>query len=168
VQSNLEEIISYMENKFRPYEVFERQMKQITSELMELGYTLEEITKGINAYLLQLEPKGSDVRYRERDFQNVKSFRILDPSESRYIGRDAYGYLCLVRSLGLISEEEIEDFINYITDNKIEVEDAEQLQSMMMDLLLEGEGEENLSFTEDENRIDKPPLWHSFRKKRLH
>ena len=56
MQKNLEEIISYMENKFRPYEMFEQQVKQITRELMELGYTLEEITRGINTYLLQLEP----------------------------------------------------------------------------------------------------------------
>jgi uncharacterized protein Smg (DUF494 family) len=168
VQRNLEEIISYMENKFRPYEVFEQQMKQITRELMELGYTLEEITRGVNAYLLQLEPKGSDVRYREKYFQRVKSFRILDPSESRYIGRDAYGYLCLIRGLGLIGEEETEDLINYITDNKIEVEDGEQLQSVMMDLVLDDEGEEDLSFTEDKNPKDKPPLWHNFRNKRLH
>lgn len=168
MQRNLEEIISYMQNKFRPYELFEQQMKQISRELMELGYTLEEITKGINVYLLQLEPQGSDVRYREKYFQRVKSFRILDRSETRYIGRDAYGSLCLMRGLGLISEEETEELIDYITDNKIEVENGEQLQSVMMDLVLEDEGEGDVSLVEDRDQKDKSPLWHNFRNKRLH
>ena len=168
MQRNLEEIISYMENKFRPYEMFEQQVKQITRELMELGYTLEEITRGINTYLLQLEPKGSDLRYQEKFFQRVKSFRILDSSESRYIGRDAYGYLCLIRGLGLISEEETEELISYITDNGIEVLDGEQLQSVMMELVLDNDGEEDISFTGDRIRKNRPPLWHNFRKRRLH
>jgi len=168
VQRNLEEIISYMENKFRPYEMFEQQVKQITRELMELGYTLEEITRGINTYLLQLEPQGSDLRYQEKYLQRVKSFRILDSSESRYIGRDAYGYLCLIRGLGLISEEETEELISYITDNGIEVRDGEQLQSVMMDLVLDNDGEEDISFTEDRSQKNRPPLWHNFRKRRLH
>lgn len=168
MQSNLDEIISYMQNKFRPYEVFERQVKQITRELMDLGYTLEEITRGINAYLLQLEPQGSDIRYREKYFQRVKSFRILDSSESRYIGRAAYGNLCLMRGLGLISELETEELINFITDNKIEVENDEQLQSVIMDLVLDDDEEGGFSLTEDREQKDKPPFWHSFRKKRLH
>ena len=168
MQKNLEEIISYMENKFRPYEMFEQQVKQITRELMELGYTLEEITRGINTYLLQLEPQGSDLRYQEKHLQQVRSFRILDSSESRYIGRDAYGYLCLIRGLGLISEEETEELISYITDNGIEVRDGEQLQSVMMELVLDNDGEEDISFTEARSQKNRPPLWHYFRKRRLH
>ncbi len=168
MQSNLEEIISYMQNKFSPYEVFKQQMKQITRELMELGYTLEEISRGINAYLLQLEPQGSDMRYREKYFQRVKSFRILDRSESRYIGRDAYGYLCLMRGLSLINEEETEELIDYITDHKIEVENGEQLQSVMMALVLDDDEEEDVFLTEDRDQKGKPLLRRNFRNKRLH
>jgi len=169
LQRNLEEIISYMQDKYRPFEVFDRQMKQITRELMELGYTLEEITKGINAYLLQLEPQSSDVRYREKYFQRVKSFRILDPSESRYIGRDAYGYLCLIRGLGMISGEETEELIDYITENKIEVENGEQLQSLMMNLVLDNiDSDGDVSLSGEKEGEDNPQFWHNFRNKRLH
>jgi len=169
LQRNLEEIISYMQDKYRPFEVFDRQMKQITRELMELGYTLEEITKGINAYLLQLEPQSSDVRYREKYFQRVKSFRIRDPSESRYIGRDAYGYLCLIRGLGMISGEETEELIDYITENKIEVENGEQLQSLMMNLVLDNiDSDGDVSLSGEKEGEDNSQFWHNFRNKRLH
>ena len=128
MQRTLDEIVSYMEDKFRPYDLFNRQMKQITRDLVELGYSLEEITKGINTYLLQLEPKSFDQRKQEKYLQRTPTFRILDASERRYIGRDAYGYLCLLRGLGMLGLEETEELIAYIIENKIDVESSEHVQ----------------------------------------
>ena len=168
MQRNLDEIISYMQDKFRPYDLFDRQLKQITRDLMERGYTLDEITRGINAYLLQLKPGSSDLRYRERTLQRERTFRILDSSESRYISRDAYGYLCLLRGLGLISTEETEELINYVVENQIEVQDGEELQSVMMDLVSENEMEGEINLDNKKELEDRPVLWHNFRKRRLH
>jgi len=169
VQSNLEEIISYMEDKFRPYEVFDRQMKRITHELIDLGYTLDEITRGINAYLLQLEPLSTDMRYREKGLRRERSFRILDGSESRFIGRDAYGYLYLLREIGLVNAEETEEIINYIVENKIEVDTGEQLQSILVNMVLDSEFDERLSGDNEEEQNEfRNQFWHNFRKKRLH
>jgi uncharacterized protein Smg (DUF494 family) len=169
VQRSLEEIISYMEDKFRPYEVFEHQMRRITRELMELGYTLDEITKGINAYLLQLEPMSSDIRKQEEVVQRERSYRVLDDSEKRYIGRDAYGYLYLLREMGLISSRETENIISYILENKVEVENGEQMQSIMLDMVLNTDYNENQSSGEEEEKNEENnKFWHNFRKKRLH
>ncbi|MEA1997646.1 MAG: hypothetical protein U9N45_08390, partial [Gemmatimonadota bacterium] len=74
VQRNLEEIVSYMEDRFRRYELFDRQMKRITSELLEFGYSLDEITRGINSYLLHLEPLSSDYRYKRKGMSREHSF----------------------------------------------------------------------------------------------
>ena len=168
MQRNLDEIISYMQIKFRPYEIFERQMKQITRELMELGYTLDEITRGINAYLLQLEPKSSDLRYREKFLQRERSFRILDSSESRYIGRDAFGYMCLLRGLGMVTAEETEELINYIVENRIEVETGDELQAIMIDLVLDSDSNSEMAGEDSEGeREERSVLWHNFRKRRL-
>ena len=93
MQNNVEEIISYMNENFSSYEIFERQVRQITRELMELGYTLEEITRGINAYLVQLEPESSDKPRGTKRTARQKTYRVLDTAERRYIGRDAYGLL---------------------------------------------------------------------------
>jgi len=169
VQRNLEEIMTYVEDNFRLYELFERQMKQITRELMDLGYTLDEITRGINAYLLQLEPLSSDIRFREKILKRERSFRILDESESRYISRDAYGFLCQLRDLGLINREETEELIDYIVENRIEVENGEQLQSILMDMVLESETESGNMYPAEEDPLEeKPQHWHNFRKRRLH
>ena len=163
VERNVDEIISYMQNKFRPYEIFEHQMKKITHELMELGYTLDEITRGINAYLLQLEPESSDQRRKEKSPARELTFRVLERGESRYIGRDAYGYLCLLRGLGLVSRDETEELIGYIVENEIEVEDGEGLQSVMLDLMSAGGGEEEL----DDDDQQRGHGRHGFRNRRL-
>jgi len=138
MQRDLEEIISYMSRMFRPYEVFEKQLKRITSELIERGYSLEEITRGVNAYLLQLEPVSAD--YPERQKEPVKrdlTFRVLDVSESRWIGTEAYGYLCLLRELGLLNSQETEEIIRYVVDNEIELESGDDLQQIMLEMIFD-------------------------------
>jgi len=165
VERNVDEIVTYMQDKFRSYEIFEHQMKKITRELMELGYTLDEITKGINAYLLQLEPGSSDLRRKEKSPVRELTFRVLDRTESRYIGRDAYGYLCLLRGLGLVSREETEDLIGYIVENQIEVEDGDGLQGVIMELMTETDAEEDPDTGDQE--WGRSGGWHAFRKRRL-
>ncbi len=166
MQRSLEEIISYMEDRFRPYEIFDRQMRKITRELMELGYTLEEITRGVNAFLVKLEPAGTDLRHREKTLRRSASFRILDSTERRWLGRDAVGYLYLLQSAGMIDDLEREEIIGFIVDNEIEVEDGEQLQAVLMDMVLDQElGEEGVEFPAED---DLERMWHNFRRKKLH
>ncbi len=145
MQRELEEIISYMSEKFRPYEVFEKQLKRITRELIERGYTMEEITRGVNAYLLQLEPMSSDYpNPQEKPGRRDFNFRILDITESRWIGPGAYGYLCLLRELGLLSHHETEEIVRYVVENEIELESGEDLQQIMLEMIfdsgIEGKG----------------------------
>ena len=137
MQGNVEEIISYMNVRFRTYEVFEPQLRNITRELMERGYTLEEIIKGINAYLVQLEPLSTDSRSLEKNPGRDLTFRVLDREEAALIGRDAQGYLWLMREMGLLSPGETEEIIAYIVENELEVESGEELQMVMMDLILD-------------------------------
>jgi len=139
VHGNVEEIITYMNDRFRTYEVFERQLRTITRELMERGYTLDEIVKGINAYLLQLEPQSTDSRQPEKNPSRARTFRVLDESEARRIGPGAHGYLWLMREMGMLSPQECEDIIAYIVDNELEVESSEHLQTVMMDLILDND-----------------------------
>jgi len=141
VHGNVEEIITYMNSRFRTYEVFERQLRNITRELMERGYTLDEIVKGINAYLLQLEPQSTDSRQREKNLSRARSFRVLDESEARRIGPGAQGYLWLMREMGMLNPQECEEIITYILENELEVESGEQLQGVMMDLILDQDAE---------------------------
>ena len=136
MQGNVEEIVTYMSVKFRTYEVFDSQLRTITRELIERGYTLEEIIKGINTYLLQLEPLSTDSRNREKNPARTRTFRILDESESRHIGPGAYGYLWLMREMGMLSHQETEDIIAYIVESELDVETGDQLQTVMMDLIL--------------------------------
>ena len=139
MQGNLEDIISYMNNRFRTYEVFEPQLRTITRELMERGYTLDEIIQGINAYLLQLEPVSTDSRTREKNPQRSRTFRVLDEQESMRIGPGAHGNLWLMREMGMLSPQETEEIIAYIVENELDVESGEQLQMVMMDLILDQE-----------------------------
>jgi uncharacterized protein Smg (DUF494 family) len=139
VQGSVEEIITYMTDKFRTYEVFENQLKRITRELIERGYTLEEITKGINAYLLQLEPQSTDSGHREKIPGRERTFRVLDREESRRIAPKAFGYLLLLREMGMLSAEETEEIIHYITGSGMHVETGDEVQMVMLELLLESE-----------------------------
>jgi len=166
VQNNVEEIISYMSENFSSYEIFERHVRQLTRELMELGYTLEEITSGINAYLVQLEPESSDRPRAAKNTRRQRTFRMLHSSERRYIGRDAYGYLCLLRELGLVNQDETEELIGYITGNRIEVDNSEHLQAVMMELMIDPD----LDVDYDEDVIEAGEFsgggpWHVFRKR---
>lgn len=163
MQNNVEEIISYMNENFSSYEIFEHQVRQITRELMELGYTLEEITRGINAYLVQLEPEGSDRPRGSKRSNRQRTYRVLDVSEKRYIGRDAYGYLCLLREMGLLNHDETEELIAYITVNRLEVDNSEHLQSVMMELMLDSEFEGE--YDEHEEGQGSKGIWHVFRKR---
>lgn len=163
MQNNVEEIISYMNENFSSYEIFERQVRQITRELMELGYTLEEITRGINAYLLQLEPESSDMPRGSKRGGRQRTFRVLDPAERRFIGRDAYGYLCLLRELGLVNHDETEELIGYITSNRIEVDNSEHLQAVMMELMLDPEY--GADYDEDDEDLGGVEKWPGFRKR---
>ncbi|MFC1537218.1 DUF494 family protein [Gemmatimonadota bacterium] len=139
MQNNLEEIISYMNEKFCQCGVFEKQLKQITGELIKRGYTLEEITRGVNTYLLQLEPISSDFTGLQEELPKKElSYRILDISESCWIGPGAYGYLCLLRELGLLNHQETEELIHYIVDNEFELESGEDLQQIMLEMIREG------------------------------
>ncbi|MBN2287862.1 MAG: DUF494 family protein [Candidatus Glassbacteria bacterium] len=154
MQRNLEEIISYMNERFRPYEVFDKQLKRITRELMERGYTLDEITRGVNTYLLQLEPAGSD--YKERQEEPPKrepNLRVLDIAESRWIRPGAYGYLCLLREMGLLNHQETEELIGYIVENELELESGEDLQQIMLEMIFEGEADRKMG-CEDEDYED--------------
>jgi uncharacterized protein Smg (DUF494 family) len=148
-----------MNENFSSYEIFERQVRQITRELMELGYTLEEITRGINAYLVQLEPESCDRPRGIKRNSSQLTYRVLDSAERRYIGRDAYGYLCLLREMGLVNHDETEELINYITNNRIEVENSEQLQAVMMEMMMDPDYEG--SETDEESG----ELWQVFRKR---
>ncbi|MFC1544837.1 DUF494 family protein [Gemmatimonadota bacterium] len=163
MQNNVEEIISYMNENFSSYEIFERQMRQITRDLMDLGYTLEEITRGINAYLVQLEPESSDRPRGIKRTARQRTYRVLDISERRFIGRDAYGYLCLLRELGLVNHDETEELIAYITSNRIEVDGSEQLQAVMMELMMDPDYDG--SDFDEENGSPGGDLWHMFRKR---
>jgi uncharacterized protein Smg (DUF494 family) len=165
MQNNVEEIISYMNKNFSSYEIFERQVRQLTRELMELGYTLEEITRGINAYLVQLEPESSDMPRGAKRAKSQRTFRVLDPSERRYIGRDAYGYLCLLRELGLVNQEETEELIGYITGNRIEVDNGEHLQAVMMELMIDPEYDEDYDEQEEGEQFYGGALRQAFRKR---
>ena len=135
-----------------PLGIFDKQLRNLTHELIELGYTLDEITEGVNAYLLQLDPKSSD-RYRRRskELKPEKSFRVLDFDERKYIGSGAYGYMCLLRELGLISMHETEEIISFILDNELFVEEGEQLQRIMMDMLLENGNDDMFFYLEDQD-----------------
>ena len=138
MERNLEEIISYMSEKFRPYEIFEKQIKRITRELIERGYSLNEITRGVNAYLLQLEPVSSDYPDRqEKPGKRDLTFRVLDVTESRWIGPGAYGYMCLLRELGLLSHHETEEVIRYVLDNEIELNSGEELQQLILEMIFD-------------------------------
>ena len=138
MERNLEEIISYMSEKFRPYEIFEKQIKRITRELIERGYSLDEITRGVNAYLLQLEPVSSDYPDRqEKPGKRNLTFRVLDVTESRWIGPGAYGYMCLLRELGLLSHHETEEVIRYVLDNEIELDSGEELQQLILEMIFD-------------------------------
>lgn len=139
MQGNVEEIITYMNKRFSAYEVFEPQLRNITRELIERGYTLDEIIQGINAYLLRLEPVSTDSRSREKDIRRSRTFRVLDERESMRIGPGAHGYLWLMREMGMLLPEEIEEIIAYIVENEMDVDSGEQLQMVMMDLILERE-----------------------------
>ncbi|MBW7996857.1 MAG: DUF494 family protein [Candidatus Glassbacteria bacterium] len=163
MQNNVEEIISYMNENFSSYEIFERQVRRVTRELMELGYTLEEITRGINAYLVQLEPKSSDRPRGAGRTGSQRTFRVLDTAERRFIGRDAYGYLCLIRELGLVNHDETEELIGYITSNRIEVDNSEQLQAVMMELLIDPEYDRDCG--DDDENVGGGESWHMFRKR---
>ncbi len=165
MQNNVEEIISYMNENFSSYEIFERQVRQLTRELMELGYTLEEITRGINAYLVQMEPESSDKPRGAKRARRQRTFRVLDTSERRYIGRDAYGYLCLLRELGLVNQEETEELISYITGNRIEVDNGEHLQAVMMELMVEPEYDGDYDEADDRVQFSSGALWHTLRKR---
>ncbi len=162
MQNNVEEIISYMSENFSSYEIFERQVRQLTRELMELGYTLEEITRGINAYLVRMEPESSDM---PRGAKRQRTFRVLDVSERRYIGRDAYGYLCLLRELGLLNQEETEELIGYITGNRIEVDNGEHLQAVMMELMVDPEYDSDYEEQDESEHFSGGALWHALRKR---
>ena len=151
MQRNLEEIISYMNEQFRPYEVFETQIRRITRELIERGYTLDEITRGVNTYLLHLEPVGSDHPGRQKEVQKRdRNFRILDVTESRWIGAGAYGYLCQLRELGLLNSQETEELIGYVVENEIELESRDDLQEIMLELIFDGEMEEEVLSSDDD------------------
>ena len=154
MQRELEEIISYMSEKFRPYEVFEKQLKRITRELIDRGYTMEEITRGVNAYLLQLEPMSSDYpNPQDKPVKRDFNFRILDVTESRWIRPGAYGYLCLLRELGLLSHRETEEILRYVVDNEIELESGEDLQQIMLEMIFDS-GIEGKGFYVDEGYED--------------
>ena len=138
MERDLEEIISYMSEKFRPYEIFEKQIKRITRELIKRGYSLDEITRGVNAYLLQLEPVSSDNPDRqEKPEKRNLTFRVLDATESRWIGTGAYGYMCLLRELGLLSHQETEEIIRYVLDNEIELNSGEDLQQLILEMIFD-------------------------------
>jgi uncharacterized protein Smg (DUF494 family) len=138
MERNLEEIISYMSEKFRPYEIFEKQIKRITRELIERGYSLDEITQGVNAYLLQLEPVSSDYPDRQENPEKRDlTFRVLDVTESRWIGPGAYGYMCLLREMGLLSHHETEEVIRYVMDNEIELNSGEELQQLILEMIFD-------------------------------
>ncbi len=165
MQNNVEEIISYMSENFSSYEFFERQVRQLTRELMELGYTLEEITRGVNAYLVQLEPESSDKPRGVKRARRQRTFRVLDISERRYIGRDAYGYLCLLRELGLVNQDETEELIGYITGNRIEVDNGEHLQAVMMELMVDPEYDGDYDERDESEQFSGGALWHALRKR---
>ncbi|MEA2064635.1 MAG: DUF494 family protein [Gemmatimonadota bacterium] len=168
MERNVEEIITYMSEKFRQYEVFNKQLKQITSELIERGYTLEEITRGVNAYLLQLEPAGTDARgtVTEKTLRPERSFRVLDSEESRWIGPGAYGYMCLLRELGLLNHQETEEIIHYIVDNEIDSVTGEDLQQVILEMIFDS-GVERISFSKDEAGFGLGPFSPRSRKRRL-
>ena len=106
MQDKIMEILVILMDKLRKHEKMDEQMEIISGELLERGYTEQEISSAISWIIERAAfPK-------ETAQVGHNTYRILNEVEKVFISKDAYGYLLQLHTLDLLPAREMEAIID--------------------------------------------------------
>ncbi len=113
------EILVLIMDEFEDVNLKSEQMDQVSENLIERGYTEQEINTAF--YWLHNRLRiSSEASAKKTQIDDVRetSHRVLHSLEKRYINAEAFGYLLQLKHLKLITIQDMEDIIEriYILD----------------------------------------------------
>ncbi len=114
------------------------EMDQVSENLIERGYTEQEINTAFYWLYYRFDLQGGTPAQKvEIEEAAETSHRVLHNMERRYIEPEAFGYLLQLKHLKIISQREIEEIIERLFILDFQPATVEDVKSMVQSFIFE-------------------------------
>lgn len=134
------EILVFLMDEFNGRTWQPEQMDQVSEDLIQRGYTEQEINTAFHWLYYRLGWDNDSITYSlDINTPTETSHRLLHRQEKRHFTMEAFGYLLQLKHLKLITAKELEEVIERVISMDIQSASVEIVKKVVQSILFEEE-----------------------------
>ncbi len=132
------EILVFLMDEFGGTNWQPEQMNQVSDDLIQRGYTEQEINTAFYWLYNRFGWDSSTATYTlDINDPTETSHRVLHTQEQRYISPEAFGYLLQLKHLKLITSKDVEEIIERVLILDLQLATVEEVKMIVQSILFE-------------------------------